>query len=80
MTAMQRAKVLLRQPKDDVMTGYTPDGKQCFVDAGAWVKKPKKGWEDWKRFRRGIREGRRIFREQWKREGWKLIGERRIRW
>ena len=25
------------------MTGYTPDGKQCFVDAGAWVKKPKKG-------------------------------------
>ena len=43
MTAMQRAKVLLRQPKNDVMTGYTPDGKQCFVDAGAWVKKPKKG-------------------------------------
>ena len=40
---MQRAKVLLRQPKDDVMTGYTPDGKQCFVDAGAWVKKPKRG-------------------------------------
>ena len=43
MTAMQRAKVLLRQPKDDVMTGYTPDGKQYFVDAGAWVKKPKRG-------------------------------------
>ena len=43
MTAMQRAKVLLRQPKDDVMTGYTPDGKQCFVDADAWVKKPKRG-------------------------------------
>ena len=42
-TALSRAKILLRQPKNDVMTGYTPDGKQCFVDAGAWVKKPKRG-------------------------------------
>ena len=42
-TALSRAKTLLRQPQGDVMTGYTPDGKQCFVDAGAWVKKPKMG-------------------------------------
>ena len=42
-TALSRAKTLLRQPQGDVMTGYTPDGKQCFVDAGAWVKKPKRG-------------------------------------
>lgn len=43
MTPLERAKVLLRQPQRDVMTGYTPDGKACFVSAGAWYKTPKKG-------------------------------------
>lgn len=42
-TALQRAKKLLRQSQNDTMTGYTPDGKQYFVDAGAWYKVPKKG-------------------------------------
>lgn len=43
-TPLQRAKILLRQPQGDVMTGYTPDGKQCFVDAGAFTHEPKKGY------------------------------------
>lgn len=43
-TPLQRAKILLRQPQGDVMTGYTPDGKQCFVDAGAWTKTPQRGY------------------------------------
>ena len=43
MDALTKAKIMLYQPLNDVMTGYTPDGKQCFVDAGAWYKTPKKG-------------------------------------
>ena len=43
MDALTRAKVLLRQPKGDVMTGYTPDGKSYFVAAGQWYREPKKG-------------------------------------
>lgn len=42
-TALSRAKTLLRMPQRDTMTGYTPDGKRNFVDAGAWYKTPKKG-------------------------------------
>ena len=43
MTPLQRAKKLLRQPQSDTMTGYTPDGKQCFVDAGAFYHTPQPG-------------------------------------
>lgn len=43
MDALTRAKVLLRQPKNEVMTGYTPTGKSCFVNAGAWYKMPERG-------------------------------------
>ena len=43
MTPLQRAKKLLRQPQSDTMTGYTPDGKQCFVDAGAFTHTPQPG-------------------------------------
>lgn len=42
-TPLQRAKILLRQPHGSVMTGYTPQGKAYFVDAGAWYTTPQKG-------------------------------------
>ena len=42
-TPLQRAKTLLRQPQGSVMTGYTPQGKAYFVDAGAWYATPQKG-------------------------------------
>lgn len=43
LTAKERAKILLRQQNLKVMTGYTPEGAQCFKDAGAWTKTPIKG-------------------------------------
>lgn len=43
-TALSRAKTLLRQPQNSVMTGYTPDGKGYFVSAGAFTHTPKKGY------------------------------------
>ncbi len=44
LTALQRAKVLLRQPQGDVMTGYTPDGKYYFTSAGKFTNTPQKGY------------------------------------
>ena len=43
VSALSRAKILLRQPQGSVMTGYTPEGKSCFVKAGAWTTTPKRG-------------------------------------
>lgn len=43
MNNLERAKTLLYQPLNEVMTGYTPTGKQYFVEAGAWYKTPKRG-------------------------------------
>lgn len=43
MTALQRAKILLRQPKNETMTGYTPTGSGYFKNAGQYFKTPKKG-------------------------------------
>lgn len=43
LDALTRAKILLRQPKGDTMTGYTPDGKSYFVAAGKWYRDPQKG-------------------------------------
>ena len=43
MTPKQLAKILLRQQGLKVMTGYTPDGAQCYKSAGAWTTVPKKG-------------------------------------
>ena len=43
LTAKERAKILLRQQDLKVMTGYTPEGAQCFKDAGAWTTTPIKG-------------------------------------
>ena len=40
---ISRAKTLLRQPQNGVMTGYTPTGKSYFVSANAWYNTPKKG-------------------------------------
>lgn len=42
-SALKRAKILLRQPQNETMTGYTPTGKSYFVSAGAWYKTPKPG-------------------------------------
>ena len=42
--AMTRAKILLRQTGLKVMTGYTPEGAQCYKKAGAWTTVPKKGY------------------------------------
>lgn len=42
-TALSRAKTLLRQPQNSVMTGYTPDGASYFKLAGAYYTTPKKG-------------------------------------
>ncbi len=44
MTPKERAKILLRQQYLSVMTGYTPEGAQCFKDAGAWTKTPSVGY------------------------------------
>lgn len=44
MDAKQRAKVLLRQTGLKVMTGYTPEGAQCYKNESAWVTVPKKGY------------------------------------
>ena len=41
--ALKRAKILLRQPQGETMTGYTPTGKSYFVSAGAWYKVPQPG-------------------------------------
>ena len=43
MTALEEAKALLRMPKNETMTGYTPDGKSYFVVAGQWYSTPKAG-------------------------------------
>ena len=43
MTPKERAKILLRQQGLKVMTGYTPEGAQCYKNAGAWTTVPKKG-------------------------------------
>lgn len=43
VSALSRAKILLRQPQNETMTGYTPDGKECFVEAGKWFTTPKRG-------------------------------------
>lgn len=43
MNPMERAKILLRQQALKVMTGYTPEGAQCFKNAGAWKKSPEPG-------------------------------------
>lgn len=43
VSALSRAKILLRQPQNETMTGYTPDGKSYFVAAGAWYKEPQPG-------------------------------------
>ncbi len=43
MSDIDRAKILLYQTGLSVMTGYTPTGKQCFVNAGEWYTEPKRG-------------------------------------
>lgn len=43
MTPKERAKILLRQQGLKVMTGYTPEGAQCFKNADAWKKLPEPG-------------------------------------
>lgn len=43
MTAKERAKILLRQQGLKVMTGYTPEGAQCFKSAKAWMTTPAPG-------------------------------------
>lgn len=43
VSGLSKAKTLLRMSQRDTMTGYTPYGKQYFVDAGAWYKAPKRG-------------------------------------
>lgn len=43
MDPMERAKILLRQQDLKVMTGYTPEGAQCFKNAKAWMTTPKPG-------------------------------------
>lgn len=43
MDALTRAKILLRQPLNETMTGYTPTGKAYFVNAGAWYTNPEVG-------------------------------------
>ena len=42
-SALSRAKTLLRMNQSETMTGYTPQGKDYFVRANAWSKKPRKG-------------------------------------
>lgn len=42
-TPMSRAKTLLRMNQNEIMTGYTPQGKEYFVDAGAWYTTPQRG-------------------------------------
>lgn len=44
MDPKERAKILLRQQGLKVMTGYTPEGAQCFKAANAWTKTPKPGY------------------------------------
>jgi len=43
MDALARAKALLCQSKLKTMTGYTPEGKQCFADAGRITRDPDLG-------------------------------------
>lgn len=43
LSALSRAKTLLRMPQGETMTGYTPTGKSYFVKAKAWHIIPKEG-------------------------------------
>lgn len=42
-SALSRAKTLLRQPQNDTMTGFTPDGAGYFKKANQYYTTPKKG-------------------------------------
>lgn len=43
MTALDKAKTLLRMPLNAPMTGYTPTGRSYFVNAGKYYTVPKVG-------------------------------------
>lgn len=41
--SIAEAQHLLRMPQSDKMTGYTPEAKSYYVDAGAWYNTPEMG-------------------------------------